>query len=77
MNPLGFVFDHAGVVIGEMAHRAGCPLVGGSAPDGAQTFEAGGVYRSERAPRPCSRCSPTYTTLLTHQAGVSDSGAVS
>ena len=70
MAALGFRFDCDAVIRDGVAHRTYCPLVPAILPPSAMIVPAGGVYRSEWRPRPCT-CAPPFETLLAHQVAVS------
>jgi hypothetical protein len=65
--PLGFRFEVAAVILGGVAHRAGCHELPRDLPPDAVGVSVGGVHRAERCPRECPRCHPPFETLLTHQ----------
>jgi hypothetical protein len=65
--PLGFRFDVDAVLIGEVAHRAGCEQAAAASSADAVFVVAGDVHRAERCPRECPHCRPPFETLLTHQ----------
>ncbi len=67
MLPLGFRFDIDAVIVGGVAHRAGCGLLPLRPSAATVAVVAGGVYRSERCPRACPRCHPPFETLLSYE----------
>jgi hypothetical protein len=67
MQPLGFRFDVDTVIVGSVAHRADCSALPARLPEDVVSLTAVGVYRSQRRPRACSQCGPSFETLLSYQ----------
>jgi hypothetical protein len=65
--PLGFRFDVDAVLVGGVAHRTDCDLLGCPLPDDAVSVGAGGVHRAARCPRECRKCHPPFETMLSYQ----------
>ena len=77
MLPLGFRFDVDAVLVRGVAHRADCRHLPPPLPDEALSVASGAVYSSERCPRECLVCRPSFETLLSFQLEPPAAGLVS
>jgi hypothetical protein len=77
MLPLGFRFDVDAVLLGAVAHRPDCRLLPAPRLAVALTLTPGEVYSSERCPRECPLCRPSFETLLSFQRERLAAGLVS
>jgi hypothetical protein len=67
VQPLGFRFDAEALIVDGVAHRRDCEIRPANLPDDAVAVAAAGIYRSERCPRECPLCRPSFETLLSYQ----------
>jgi hypothetical protein len=65
--PLGFKLEVDAVIVGGVAHRAGCDRLPRTLPPDSVSVSAASVHRAERCPRECPGCRPPFATLLSSQ----------